>query len=126
MPLFQLKVTRPDDLKKLFALEEQIQEDLALKFNDSLNTHLQLSNPEGPTPKLLVIVQMEVYFLIPDNVNKDGKLIRVCKDNLVHCVDLLKESAVFDFDAVCRAYCVNPTHEDKGNDIKDHFVVVCK
>ena len=115
MPLFQLKVTGPDDLRKLFSLEEQIQEDIALKFNDSITTLLQSSNPEAPPPGLSVMAKMEVFFLIPDNVNKDGKLIRVDKDNLLHCVDLLKESVVFDFGAVCRAYRVNPSREDKGN-----------
>ena len=121
MPLFQLKVSGPDDLRKLFALEEQIQDDIALKFNDSITTQLQSSNPETPPPRLRVLVKMEVFFLIPDNVKKDGKLIRVDKDNIVHCVDLLKESAIFEFDAVYRAYRINPTHEDKGS----YFIVVC-
>ena len=113
MPLFQLKVTGPDDLRKLFSLEEQIQEDIALKFNDSITTRLQLSDPEA-SPRLSVMSKMEVFFLIPDNINKDAKLIRVDNDNLLHCMDLLKESVVFDFGAVCRAYRINPMCEDKG------------
>ena len=114
MPLFQLKVTGPDDLRKLFSLEEQIQEDLALKFNDSIKMHIKSSNSRVSCPRLGVQVHMEVYFLIPDNVNKDGKLIRVHKNNLLKCVELLKESTVFDFDAVYRAYRINPTQEDTG------------
>ena len=112
MPLFQLKVSCPDDLKKLFSLEKEIQDELALKFNDSFKALLQSSKTSSP--RLVVTVQMEVYFLIPDSVRKDGKLIRVHKNNVIECMDLLAESAVFDIDAVYRAYRINPTQEDKG------------
>ena len=112
-PLFQLKVSGPDDLRKLFRLEKKIQKDLVLMINREMKAQLQESDPDA-SPHFLVQVASEIYLLIPNTPVKDGKLIRISKKNFLSGMDLLAGSAVFDFGALFRAYRINPTQEDSG------------
>ena len=112
-PLFQLKVSRPEDLRKLFRLEKKIHADLALMINREMTGKLQEGDPDA-SPQLLVQVASEIYLVIPDNVVKDGKLVGINKKNFMSGMDLLAGSAVFDFGAVFRAYRFNPSQEDSG------------
>ena len=112
-PLFQLKVSSPRDLRKLLSLEKKIQKDLALVMSREMKALLQASNPDA-TCQFLVQVASEIYLLIPDNVIKDGKLLRINKKNVMAGMNLLAGSAVFDFGALFRAFRINPQLEDNG------------
>ena len=113
MPLFQLKVTGPSDLRKLFSLEKKLQKDLAVMMNKEMKGLLQTSNPDA-SPRLLVQVASEIYLLTPNNVEKNGKLMKINKKNFMSGMDLFAGSAVFDFGALFRAYRINPAQEDEG------------
>lgn len=84
VPLFELKISSHDDLKKLFRLEEKIQEDIASKIKDGM-----LQTEAEP---LTVLVQQSIYLL-----NSAGHHCRVTKENSLMCLDLFSSSKVVDF-----------------------------
>ena len=51
-PLFQLKMSRPDDLRKLFRLEKEIQKELALVINREMKVQLQKRDPSASPQSL--------------------------------------------------------------------------
>ena len=93
-------------------LEKKIQKDLVLMINREMRAQLQ-SDPYA-RHQLLVQVASEIYLVIPNNVVKDGKLIRINKKNFMSGMNLLAGSAVFDFGVLFRTYHINPTQEDSG------------
>ena len=54
---------------------------------------LQEGDPDA-SPQLLVHVASEIYLVIPDNVEKDRKLVGTNKKNFMSGMDLLAGSAV--------------------------------
>ena len=76
VPLFELKISSHDDLKKLFRLEEKIQEDIASKIEARMVKQ-----------KLTVSVKQSIYWL-----NSAGHYCRVTKENSSLCLDLFSSS----------------------------------
>ena len=118
MPLFELKVSSHDDLKKLLCIERKVKEELASKIATHMTAQLQSPDDSVLSPsvhvQVHVQVQPQVYLLIPDYPNKSGKAILVTKENITACMSLFGRSFVFDFGALLRA---SRTTEDKGTSI---------
>ena len=111
-PLFELKV---NELQKLLILEEKIREELALKINLRMRAQLEPSASAGPPPDLHVLVEPQLYLIIPDHTHMDGKPIRIEHTNFADCMALFWESGMFNFGVVFRASLANPERQDKGS-----------
>lgn len=114
-PLFELKGTSRNELEKLLSLEGEIQKELALKINMRMKTLLQQSSATtSSSPSLHVLVQPQLYLLIPDYTHMDGKLIQITETNITECMTLFGESLLFDFGAVFRASRNNSGRKNIG------------
>ena len=114
VPLFEIKVSSQEDLKRLLKLEENIKGELSSKIAARMAAHLQSPDASAPPPGLHVLVQPHVYLLIPDSHNMDGRVIKVTKDNIATCIALCAGSSVFDFGALFRAFRANPNRLNEG------------
>ena len=114
VPLFEVKGTSQKELEKLFSLQGEIQEHLALKIHTRMKDSLQPAAATSFHPGPYVEVQSQLYLLIPDHVNKDANPIKIKKTNFEACLDLFSESRLFDFGAVFRASRDNPSRRDTG------------
>ena len=114
MPLFELKVSSRDSLKKFLRLEGKIKEELASKIASRMMAQLQSPDRSILSPSLHVLVQPRVYLLIPDYTTKNGKTIQIKKENVTASMTLFGDSSMFDFGALFRALRTNPTMEDTG------------
>lgn len=88
VPLFEVKISSHDDLKRLLDLEKQIQEDIASKVKDRL---LQV-RPESLDAD--VSVQQSIY-LLTSSANQCP--VQVSKENILMCLDLFSSSKVAEF-----------------------------
>lgn len=120
VPLFELKGTSQNELQKLLSLEGEIQKELALKINMKMKTFLQHSATSGSPPGLHVLVQPQLYLLIPDYTHMDGKLIQITKTNISECMTLFGESMLFDFGAIFRALRNNSSRKNIGTSLVSH------
>lgn len=114
MPLFELKVSSQDSLKRFLRLEEKIKEELASKIASRMTAQLQSPDSSILSPSLHVLVQPRVYLLVPDYTTSNGKTIPIKKENITASMKLFGDSNVFDFGALFRAARTNPTMEDTG------------
>ena len=116
VPLFELKGTSQGELEKLLGLESEIREQLALKINTHMKKLLQDSDSGGTglAPRLHVLVQAQLYLIVPDYPHLDGKPIQITKENFKECMALFGDGRLFDFGAVFRAWRTNPSREDRG------------
>ena len=122
VPLFELKGTSRDELQKLLNLEGEIREELALKINSRMRAELEPSDPSAaPPPDLHVLVEPQLYLIIPDHTHMDGKPIRIENKNFAECMALFGESGVFDFGGVFRASRDNPERQDTGTHISVEY-----
>lgn len=104
VPMFELKISSYNDLKKLFRLEEKIQEDIASK----IKAHMV-------KPKLTVSVKQSIYWL-----NSAGYQCRVTKENSPICLDLFSSSGC--------ANTLQPTRQsspDNGKYLYKLVIPVC-
>ena len=113
-PLFELKVSSQDSLKKFLRLEGKIKEELASKIASRMMAQLQSPERSILSPSLHVLVQPRVYLLVPDYTTKNGKTIQIKKENVTASMTLFGDSSMFDFGALFRALRTNPTMEDTG------------
>ena len=110
-PLFELTIKPGDDFSKLLRTAKQFQTKLAIKVEAMFSKSLATS---PPTP-LSVDVHTELYMVTPNAANSSIHLVPVASDNLLVCLDLWRESAVFDFGAAFIAYRTEPTLDgDEG------------
>lgn len=114
MPLFELKVSSQDDLKKLLRIEGKIKKELASRIAAHMTAQLQSpGESDALSPSVQVRVQPQVYLLIPDYANSGKNILRlVTKQNITTCMSLFGKSSVLDFGALFRAA---HTTEDKGS-----------
>ena len=104
VPLFGLQHSTPDELKQFICSAEKVQNELASKISTLLAEKQLSSDPSTSHPPLPVVVHTEVFLLTPDPINKEADLVQVTSENLSTCLRLLKESEVFDFGSLFRAY----------------------
>ena len=98
VPLFELKAPSKDDLKRLLRSEERVQKELESRITAMLAQRQQ--SPES----VAVYADAEVYMLTPLPEGKDASITRVISENLAKCTTEWKESEVFNFGALFRAF----------------------
>ena len=98
VPLFELKVPSHEDLKRLLRSEERVQKEL-----ESRITAMLTQQQRSPEP-VAVYADAEVYMLTPLPEGKDASITRVTSENLAKCTTEWRESEVFNFGALFRAF----------------------
>ena len=116
VPLFELKVPSHEDLKRLLRSEERVQKDLETRITAML-TQQQQQSPE-PVEPVAVYADAEVYMLTPLPEGKDASITRVTSENLAKCTTEWRESEVFNFGALFRAFRM------KGKDIPKKGIII--
>ena len=113
--LFELKVPSHEDLKRLLRSEERVQKELETRITAML-TQQQQQSPE-PVEPVAVYADAEVYMLTPLPERKDASITRVTSENLAKCTTEWRESEVFNFGALFRAFRM------KGKDIPKKGII---
>ena len=112
-PLFELTVKPGDDLSELLHTAEQLCTTLTVKMEAEFSRGL--TQTDSSSSPLSVNVHTELYMVTPNAVNSSVHLVLVTGDNLLACLDLWRDSAVFDFGAAFTAYRAEPILEgDEG------------
>ena len=101
VPLFELKLSSEDCLKRLLHSEEKVQNELASRIAAVLLAQQQQQKSANP---VAVCAVTEVYMLTPRPETKDAHIIRVSPQNLAACISLWRESEMFNFGALFRAF----------------------
>ena len=110
VPLFELKVPSHEDLKRLLRSEEKVQKELETRIT------AMLTQQQSPEP-VAVYADAEVYMLTPLPESKDASITRVTSENLTKCTTEWRESEVFNFGALFRAFRM------KGKDIPKKGII---
>ena len=103
-PLFQLKFSTPDGMKTFINTAEVMRNELASIISAQLAEQQRVFHPDTSQANLPVIVHTEVFLVTPDPINKDADLRTLTAESLSACLSLWRESKVFDFKALFRAY----------------------
>lgn len=117
VPLFEVKISSKGDLKRLLHLRHKLKDKLASKIATRMMAQLQSLDHSVPPPSLQILVQPQVYLLIPDSDRKDGRVIEVTEDTTESCMSLCisADNKVFTFQSLFRDLHANPPRIDKGN-----------
>ena len=97
VPLFELRLSSQDNLKKFLQSEEKVQKELAFRVA------AKLAEQRSPDP-VAVYAHTDVYMLTPCPESNDAHIVRVSSENLATCTTLWRESEVFNFGALFRAF----------------------
>ena len=102
-----LQVTFPSahGLETFLNAKDRVEVDLASLFS----RHLSQSGAE-PCP-LSCEVETELFLVAPDDKQKDARVISVSSDNCSECLSILKDSSVFEFGPLFRAYHHHPDRD---------------
>ena len=87
-----------DNLKRLLRSEERVQKELESRITAELTQQQQSPDP------VAVYADAEVYMLTPLPDGKDASITRVTSENLAKCTIEWRESEVFNFGALFRAF----------------------
>ena len=105
-PLFELTIKPGDDLSKLLCTTDQLQTKLAVKMEAMF-----LDSSAIPLLSLAVNVHTELYMVTPNAANSSVHLVAITDDNLLVCLDMWRDSAVFNIGAAFTAYRTEPTSD---------------
>jgi len=98
VPLFELKLSSQDELRRFLRSVEKVQNELASRIATTLTQQQQnLSDP------IVVYACVEVFMLTPLPESKDARVIRVTSENLTTCTTIWRESEVFNFASLFQA-----------------------
>ena len=117
VPLFELRGTSQDELGTFLRVEGKIRRQLGQKIQTRMNTILEERASSAHADfslDLTVVVEPELYLIIPDQGSKDGKPIQITEENFAECMALFGRSKMFDFGSIFRAARANPRREDTG------------
>ena len=99
--LFELRLSSQDNLMKFLHSEEKVQKELASRVA------AKLAEQQGSSEPVAVYAHTEVYMLTPRPESNDAHIVRVSSENLATCTTLWRESEVFNFGALFRAFRMN-------------------
>ena len=100
--LIQVIFPSSHGLETFLNAKDRVEVDLATLFSQ----HLSQSAAE---PCLLSCeVETELFLVAPDDEQKDARVISVSSDNCSECLSILKDSSVFEFGPLFRAYHHTP------------------
>ena len=102
VPLFELKYSTPDGMKKFIHSAKMVQNEIASRISARLADHQ-------------VVVHTEVFLITPDPAGKDADLKLVTSETLSNCIAIHKKSEVFNFGALFRNYKMKGTYRDCKN-----------
>ena len=98
VPLFELKLSSEEDLRRFLRSAEKVRNELASRIAAILTQQQQnLSDP------IAVYACAEVFMLTPLPESKDARVIRVTSENLATCTTIWRESEVFSFESLFQA-----------------------
>ena len=109
VPLFELKVLSQDNLERLLRSEERMQKELASRVAARPAEQQRLSEP------VAVYAHTEVYMLTPRPESNDAHIVRVLPENLATCTTLWRESEVFNFGDLFRAFRMEINSQSRYN-----------
>ena len=99
VPLFELKLSSQNHLRRLLRSEGKMQNELASSVAAVLAQQQKSPDLE------VVYAHTEVYMLTPRPETKDAHVIRVSsEEDLARCTTIWKESEVFNFEVLFRAF----------------------
>ena len=108
VPLFELKLFSPDDLRRLLRSEEIVRNELASRIAAAL---AKKSSDIGE-----VYAHTELYMLTPRPESKDARIIRVSSEKDLDTCTTIWESEVFNFEALFHGF--RTAREDTSNEGK--------
>ena len=98
VPMFELKLSTHDGLKRFLRSENKVQNELASRVAAKLAQQQRSLEP------VAVYAHTEVYMLIPHPESNDAHIVSVSSDNLDDCIAIWRESVVFDIEALFQAF----------------------
>ena len=117
VPLFPVTFCSEYNLGKFLISRETAQQQLESKFPVRLPTHAKQASSDQSTSDLLSTssqqpasdqlpthVQLQLFLVSPDAVTKDARVVEVTLENHSACMALFKESEMFDYWSLFRAY----------------------
>ena len=108
VPLFELKLSSQDGFKRFLRSQERVQNELASRIAAMLAQQHKSSGP------VVVTAHTEVYMLTPRPERKDARIVRVSSEKeLDTCTTLWRESEVFNFGALFRAFSKDTPNQGK-------------
>lgn len=110
-PLFQIKASSQEDIKKLIRLLDKIRGEMASKIAAKLGEKLPPSDYSIPH----VEVCPEVYIMIPNYHKINVKLLPVKGNTLTMCMSLCAENGLLDFGARFETMHSILTKRDRGS-----------
>ena len=99
-------------LRRLLRLKEKAQDEVASLLSAEMMVYIQNRKSDtttAPLPSLPTAVEMRVFLVQPDIVKNTAQVEPVSLENHSACMALWKESEMFDFSSLFRAYRVNPS-----------------
>ena len=117
VPLFELKYSTPDGMKKFIRSAKMVQNEIASRISTRLAVASGLTASHQYS-RLPVVVHTEVFLITPDPAGKDADLKLVTSETLSNCIAMHKKSEVFNFGELFRR------HKLKGTDRL--IVKICK
>ena len=110
VPLFELKLFSPDNLRRLLRSEEIVRNELASRIAATL---AKKSSDIGE-----VYAHTELYMLTPHPESKDARIIQVSSEKDLDTCITIWDSEVFNFEALFHAF--RAAREDTSNQGKLH------
>ena len=110
--LLHITFSSEHGLRRLLRQREKAQNELASLLSAELIVQYKASNAakaETPLLSLPTVVEMKVFLVRPDTVKNTAQVEPVSLANHSACMALWKESEMFDFSSLFRAYRVNPS-----------------
>ena len=109
VPLFELKYSTPDGMKKFIRSAKMVQNEIASRISARLAVASDFTASHEYS-RLPVVVHTEVFLITPDPAGKDADLKLVTSETLSNCIAMHKKSEVFNFGELFRR------HKLKGTD----------
>ena len=98
VPLFELRTSSYDNLKKFLCSEEKVQKELESRVA------AKLAQQERSPEPVAVYAHTKVYMLTLRPESNDARIVQVSSENLATCTTFWRESEVFNFGALFRAF----------------------
>ena len=131
VPLFELRGTSPEELEKFLGLEGKVWKELAAKISTRMKGTALPREPGSattatskPSLPLHVVVEPQLYLIIPDYENMDGKPVLLTRANFDEYMTVFGKSILFDFGAIFRVSRTNPEIVDTGETSTSHKCVI--
>ena len=101
VPLFELKYSTPDGMKKFIRSAKMVQNEIASRISAQLAVVSGFAASHEYS-RLPVVVHTGVFLITPDPAGKDADLKLVTSETLSNCIAMHKKSEVFNFGALFR------------------------